>query len=679
MKHALPIFAALLLAPSVCAQTWQPVALVSKTAKLAGHSGGEGGQWPRALVCDASGKFVLFGTDVGGLFRSLDGGSRWEPCNVGYTPRGTSGLAIDPHDSRRVLSIGANSAPSDFHGVWLSTDGASSWRQVFPVTLCGTSDNRGQLAFDPATFDAKRQLSRVIYWSRIADDKLASNDKPHPALYKSLDGGATWAEIPNTAQIGGSEIRVHPTHHVVYAANKNGAWRSADGGKSWTKTLDGDVTGIDVSPAAPPRVWATKADGVYLSRDEAKTWAKLAGSEKIVQSGTTLRNVKVCPSNPQKLVLWREGANYQWPRFASSDGGATWTEAKKDATLAFLPDNARQGLFVWHPKNANIVWSVGGDWPTKSADGGKTYAWSGDGDNGLLIGGAFQFNAQNPDILFFGSQDYNGALTVDGGKTWTYQNPAGNGWGGFTYGGYAASDKLLFVGNAAGWGAPRKLRVSRDGGATWTETPHVYAGPDAAFGDPTDPQVLFASNLRSSDGGQTWTAMPNCDAVLTAANAMLYGKRGDALVQSSDKGATWTETARTSGGITDIAIDSSRGKIYVVSGDALKIWQNGAWKTVENLSKDQWGGNRVASVAVDPTNPTIVYLACHRDLFSTNAAVLRSTDAGATWTNLTVNAPLKPGQRDGGREAIWVRVHPKTRAAWVATSCYGLWKIGPPR
>jgi hypothetical protein len=99
---------------------------------------------------------------------------------------------------------------------------------------------------------------------------------------------------------------------------------------------------------------------------------------------------------------------------------------------------------------------------------------------------------------------------------------------------------------------------------------------------------------------------------------------------------------------------------------------------MDNLPKDQWNGRRVSSVAVDPHDDNVVYVACHRDLFSTNAAVLRSTDAGKTWTNLTRNKPLDGKNKDGGREAIVVRVHPRTRYAYVATSCYGIWRIGPP-
>ncbi len=675
------------------AQTWEPVPLVTAASRAAGHRGGEGAQWPRAIAVDGSGDFLLFGSDVGGIYRSLDGGANWEPCSVGYTPRGTAGMAIDPNNSNRCLSVGANSVSVDFHGVYLSTDKAASWQQVFKANIGGGHDNREQLAFDPQTFDAQRRLTRVVYWSRIAEDKPNwGTPEVHPALYKSTDGGQTWREIPNSQSIGGSLLKVHSKKGIVYAANGSGFRRSTDGGLTFTQTLEGDCAGLDVSPSAPDSVWVCTKDGVWRSTDAGQSFTRLAGSESIT-NGDTLRNIKVSPVNANNMVIWREGANWQWVRFYSLDGGQSWQRASFDNTHAFLPYNVRQSLAVWHPRNGNVAWSTGGDWPTKSRDRGRTWTYSGDGYNVVLVGGKWNFNAQNPDLVFIGSQDYNGAVTTDAGRTWNYLNPSGNGWGGFCYGGYAASPQVLVVGNAGGWGSPRELKVSRDGGATWQGAkdaagkPLVFSGPDVSYGDPGDANIIFASNLRSVDGGLTWAPMAGCDVVYTAnpkGGRELFGSRRDreakqsALLRSTDKGATWTTLAVLPGSINDIAFDATRGRIYVVSEDNLKVWDGKTWKTFSNMPRDQWGGNRISSVAVDPLNPDVVYATSNRDLFASNVSVLRSTDAGATWENLTLNTPLNGRNRDGGREAICVRVHPRTRYAYVSTSCYGIWKIGPP-
>ena len=687
---------ATLTRPTDARNSWQPVPLITAAQKAdpSVQIGGEGAQWARAVAWSHDARLALWGTDVGGLFRTLDEGATWEPCNVGYTPRGTAGLAIDPHNSRRVISIGANSVAGDFHGPWLSEDGAASWRQTFKANIAGSTDDREQLAFDASTYDAAEKLTRVVYWSRL-DRANAKWGTPqvHPALYKSDDGGRSWAEVPDSAIIGGSQLKVAPVGGAVYAANARGLFVSRDGGQSWTQSLAGEVTGVDVSRAAPTQVWASRADGVWLSKDSGASWAKLPGSATIAAPDAPLRNVHVSPADADHLVVWRQGKDWNWPRFSSRDGGQTWTQATMDKTLSFLPTNARQGLFAWHPRDANVLLSTGGDYPTISRDGGRTYAWTGDGVNNILTG-KIQFNARNPDLIFVSSQDYNGASTTDGGQTWTYQNPSGKSWGGFTYGGYAATPDVMVVGDAAGWGAPRELTVSRDGGQTWTKTGLSMSGPNVSLGDPTDARVIFASNLRSGDGAQSWAPMEasaqsaGCDGVFTfnARTGELWGIAGKdketIVVASSDKGLNWRRVAALPYA-KDLAIDARDGKLWAAT-DALQVLDAGAqqWRPIENLPLDRWGAPRVRSVALDPGDPDIVYVATNRDVFSTATAALRSRDGGKTWENLTRQAPLDDATasgKDGGRETFWVRVHPRTRQAWFVTSCYGIWKIGSPR
>ena len=679
-RALLPATLAALTVACAPRQAWRPVPMVTPDIRASGHAGGEGGQWPRAIVAGPDGEFVLLCIDVGGLFRSLDGGRSWEPCNVGYTPRGACSAAIDPGNPDRVVVVGANSVSGTFHGLWLSTDRASSWRQVLPVNMGGLSEMRGQLAFDPATRDPGRKLTRVVYWSRADEDKPAwGSPEVHPAMYRSDDGGDTWKELPGTAEVGGSEVRVHPARGFVYAANRRGLFRSTDGGSTWVRVLEGAFRGLDVSPGAPDRVWASDSRGIWRSEDSGSAFSLVPGSASLAD-GKALVNVRVSPADPERLLVWKEAGDWWWPRFASHDGGRTWTEAKRDATHAFLPWNARQGLFAWHPKDGSVAWSIGGDWPTRSDDGGLTWRWSADGDNAIFAGGMWNFCSLDPDVMYFGSQDYNGALTTDGGRTWKYCDISGNGWGGFAYGGYAASRRILYAGNADGWGGKRHLKVSFDGGMTFTETGHIYGGADVSLGDPRDPQVLFASDLRSGDGGKTWERMPACEGVYTANSGgerELYGKKGDHLVVSRDHGKTWERLATVEDGIGDIAVDHVHGRVYVASADRLKVVEAGK-VAVLNTPPDQFGSHRIRTVAVDPVDPAVVYAGTGKDIYSASNSVVCSIDAGKTWTVLTRSAPLDGKGLDGGREANCIRVHPKTRDLWVFTGCYGLWRYGKP-
>ena len=534
---------------------WEPIPLVTAEQRRAGLAGGEGGQWPRALAVSASDpSFCLFGTDVGGLFRSNDGGVTWSPCNVGYTPRGTAGLAIDPGNARRVLSVGANSSNGAHHGIYLSEDGAASWRPVLPADISGSHDGeRDQIVFAPSSYDAGAGLTEVAYWSRIRDDRaMWGTPEVHPALYRSDDGGRTWAELPNSEPYGGCTLAVHPRDaRTLYAGDEKGLSVSRDGGKSFRRTLDGEVTGLDVVPSAPNRVLALCGGLMCVSDDAGATWRK-AEMPSLAKAGTRLRNLKVSPADPNRMVLWRQGDNYDWPRFVTEDGGRTWSEIRMDGEGQFLPRNARQGWFAWSAKDPKALLSVGGDWPTRSTDGGRTLRYSAQGDCGLLVGGRFAFNPHVPGLVLFTSQDYNGALTRDGGRTWTYVNPAKNGWGGFTYGGLAVTPERLALGNAGGWGSPRKLRTSGDGGASWTDDLAGLSGSDTVFADPANAKVAFVHDMRTGDAGLTWRPMTGCAGVVAGGRRALFGVTGSgdkaSVVTSRDRGLTWSPVDGRPGG-----------------------------------------------------------------------------------------------------------------------------------
>lgn len=656
---------------------WVPIPLVNDSLRAKGVTGGEGAQWPRSLAVDSSGNRLIFGIDVGGIFRSEDGGSIWVPGNVGYSPRGAAAVAIDPGNSDRVIAIGGNTVPQRHHGPYLSTDGGKSWRNTLPIEMGGIDEWREQLAFDHTTFDKGARRTNVVYWSRVRNDKTTWGTPPQdPGIWRSTDGGETWTRMPNLDAYAGGILRVTGTRLVT--GNADGLYVMGDRGRM-AKVLEGPVTGVDTVPQRPGVIWVSQPTAVRVTEDFGRTWRNLNAPNAPQHS---LQNLKVSPADPSRLILWRnqDPNTWDWKRFVSHDGGQTWTEVQNDWSRAFLPANSRQGIFVWHPKNKDVVWSIGGDFASKSTDGGRTFRMSNDGNNAILIGGHWNFNVFNPSLMFFGSQDYNAAFTTDAGKNWTYSNPSGNGWGGFCYGGYSINESTFIVGNSPGWGGPRTLRVSRDAGKTWTDTGLNYEGIDAAYGDPNNRNIAFAGSLRTTDGGATWRRMTNVHGVVTHGGNALYGiRRGDgqhAVVRSTDSGATWTVVGTASEEVKDVAFDANRNRVYAVIGDRAAFWSGSAW-TFLNTPKSQFGGDHVKTIAVDPRNPDVVYVGSAGNILATSASVARSTDGGQTWQLLTLQSAPTGNQLDGGREALVIRVHPQTGEAWVSTSCYGIWKWVP--
>lgn len=669
------------------APQWKKMPLLTRQQKEAGiFPGGEGCQWPRELVIsDADPNFLILSIDVGGLYRTLDGGKNWEQGSVGWNGRGSNGVAIDPRNPAHVIGIAGNSVDwnpnwgQTPNGIYLSTDKAASWKPVMGL-LEGFGNS---VAIDPDSYDSKKKICTVAY---VASVKAG--------LLKTTDGGETWFRVSDLpAAVGQAEsgipvrVRVSPKGGRVYVGGKSGFHYSLDGGKTFTKVRDGAVSNIAVVASSPGTVWVSGSEGLLVSRNQGATFSVMPAKgidreadNKIVQF------VSVSPADPNRLSAWVARANWQWQRYYSHDGGKTFGVTQVIRTNEPMPNNVRNGFHAWHPTNPDVVYGLGGDIVTRSTDGGKTLRWYNNGYNGVMLGGMMNFSAHDPQTVFLAFQDYNSAATRDGGLVWEYFDSSGKGWGGHCYGGHAVDGNTFFYGDSEGWGDPRRIRITQDGGKSWRfaigeDGKEIFlGGANVSFSDPTDPNILFCFDHRSTDKGKTWQKMTDCDGVFTHSHGSkeLYGRKGGLVVKSKDRGTTWQKVAETSGSVEDIAVDHKLGRVYVASEENLKMFADGKWSVLE-LPADQFGRQlRCVTVATDPRIPETVYVGGPRNTYVSHCTAARSTDGGKTWRNLTVNTPLKPGLSNGPHEVSCIRVHPQTGEAWAAGQCYGMWRIAPP-
>jgi hypothetical protein len=666
------------------AQEWRAIPLVTPEARAAGFSGGEGCQWPVALEIDpVDGSRLLLGTDVGGVFRSMDGGRTWAPSNRGLLGRGACDFAFDPADPSRILLVACNSSAFPWHGLFLSEDAGVTWKPVQPYANLGYRDFRDQVAFVPSSASGGR--TRTVFWS---SETVAGGQA---GLYRSDDAGNTWRLLPDSEPLADGIVRVVPADGTILVGNSRGLWVSRDGGRAFERVFRERVSGLDVSRAMAGFAAVLVGNQVRVTRDAAVTWTPVEAAEPLPAAGFSgAWRLHVSPADPEVMAADNDEGQWAWSRRVTRDGGRTWRAAVIDPAHFMFRNNNRQSVVAWHPTDAMKAFSFGGDAISATSDGGARWTYSNDGYTGVMTGGSFNFNAGSPSVLYLPSQDYDGAITADGGTTWRRVNTSGEDWGGYSYGGYALSDRTVATGQAAAWGGRRVLRVTRDGGVTRTDTGLVLNGAEVSCGDPRDGKVAFVYDHRTADGGVTWARMEGCEGVFIAeaGGDRLFGRRGASVVVSRDHGQTWsvvtTVALDRTESLRDVAHEPGKDRVWFVT-DATdgrdRRWRmfvapadGGSAVEVTSRFPASWRGERGAvSVAVDAKDPRVMYAARPGNYYLSDVAALRSTDGGETWHSLNA----RPGP-DGGREASWVRVHPVTREAWFGTSCFGLWKIPAP-
>lgn len=605
----------------------------------------------------------------GGLWRTDNAGISWRNISDGQFNVGTIGaIAVAPSD-HNVIYVGSGEhairgqSSTYGDGVYKSTDLGRTWTHI------GLASTRQISAVRVHPTDPE-----VVYVAAQGDRWQGSADR---GIYRSRDGGATWQLVLKgmNATSGASDLSMDPSNpRILYAAfwdhqrqpwfvrsggAGSGLWKSTDGGDTWTRLTTGlpaliGKVGVSVSPANPDRVFAiveAERGGLYRSDDAGLTW-RLLSSDRLIQTRSWYY-MKVFADPADANVVWVTNA----PLLRSIDGGTTFGTVPAthgDNHSLWIDPTDSKRMINGNDGGASVTLDGGASW--SSQDNQPTAQFY-----HVTVDDAFPYR------LYSGQQDNSSVVIKSRGE--------------------AGSIGIRDWDSSAGC-------ESANIGVSGRSPRYVYGGCFQGILDELDqetglsraimtwPAMNLTERTDSTKYRYNWTA-----PILVSRfdpNTIYTG--GNVLFRTADRGTTWRpisgdltrdDPARQGWGGGPITNEGAGGEVYstifviaespfdaktLVLGtdDGLVQRTTDGGATWTNITPAAAGDGLVNELELSPHDANTLYVSFRKDrVGDPTPHIFRSTDAGRTWTRLV------DGLRAGEPVRV-VREDPTTRGVLYA-------------
>lgn len=599
----------------------------------------------------------FMGTADGGVWKTSDAGRTWEPLFQREAAAAVGALALAP-SNRSVMYVGTGQVTTRWDitqgsGVYRSEDGGKTWEQR------GLEDSRhiGRLLVDPRDPD-------VVLAAALGHLFGPNTER---GVFRSEDGGRTWDRVlfvdertgatdlasdpaaPDVVFASFWQVRGYPwlSYFTPNVGPGSGIWKSTDGGRTWARLTghglpDGSLgrIGLAVAPGSRgSRVYATidagPASGLYRSDDAGANWQRVNSNGSL--AGAYFATLAVDPKNQDTVYIMGQSIR------RSTDGGKTveffrgapggddyhflWIDPEHPERMA---TGADQGAVV--TVNGGKSWSSWYNQPTGqfyhvAADDRFPYrVYSGQQDSGSIAAasrsdyGQLTFRDWNP----AGADERDYVIPFPGNPDLVY----GSGLGGRVSRWDAKTGQVQ---NVSPWpvstyGArPTTVRYR----STWLQPLAISKVPPHAIY--ASAQVLF----RSIDGGQTWETISSdltggvkdakdCagDVPVERAMACGYGVISTIAPSPLERDLVW--------------VGADTGVIHVTR-DGGKTWQD---VTPKELTAKGAEWSRIAQIEASPVAANTAYAAVDRHRMDDDRPYLYVThDFGKTWHPAVAGLP----------------------------------------
>jgi photosystem II stability/assembly factor-like uncharacterized protein len=519
-----------------------------------------------------------------GLYRTMDGGKTWEHVLYKNDMTGANEVVISKSNPQIMYASlwevypgisGENSA------VYRSSDGGKTW--IVCANGLPTGPKIGRIGLTVSSANPAKAYALIDNLNNPRDDAAE--------LYKTIDGGVTWAKTHSeplkifAGRIGWyfTDVYVNPQNDEEVFCLGIRLAHSVDGGKTFS-FIGGQVTHLTQS----------QAQGLHL--DQCELW--------------------INPANPNHLALGNDGGFY-----VSYDKGLTWVHYNNIPTGEFYDITIDQSEYLIYggTQDNATVYGPPKEINTRFPDPWK-YVWIDPWDGG--DGCVTQIDPEDKSIIYY-SRQHGDAMRLDKSK-----------------------DVAVSI-------RPKRLKEIKDTLVFNYMTPYflsafnsktLYHGGNYVFKsvDRGDSWKVTSPNLALSSQKEKKSFATGTIVESPMQKGLLYaGTDRGAFWVSKNDGVSWEEhskgiannyirsiapsrhkTARVYMAMTGINYDDLRSYVYA-SEDYGKNW-----KSIAAGLPDE----PVNVIKEDPTNENILYVGGLRGVYI-------SIDRGNSWSYLGINMP----------------------------------------
>ena len=564
---------------------------------------------PNTVWAGTGETFIRSHISVGnGIYRSTDAGKTWTHSGLEKTGR-IGRIVIDPRNSDIVLAcaLGHAYGPQPERGIFRTADGGKTWQHVLFVDQNTGCSDIAMDANNPRILYAGMWQLELHTWARYSGG-------PGSGLYKSTDGGLTWTHLT------GHGLPNSPVGKIAVAIAKKTS-------RVYAMIETGDGVPLDGKPTQRGQLWRSDNAG--------DSWEILSYDRQLMGRAAYYSRCAVSPDNENEIFFLTSAFS------RSIDGGRTVSQMAS-------PGGDNHDMWI-DPTDGDRLVVANDHGIGVTVNRGRTFARF-----QFPVGQMYHVTVDNqiPYFVYGNEQDSSSFR----GPSNSLSAGRGGGGGGFAPPEPGSQIPGAEVPDIAGGG--RGGRGGRGGAAAGAAAPsgspiprsawHSVTGGESGFAtpDPVDPNIIWSSSSgNGSEGG-----------IVTVYDERNHQARHVEIWPEHVGGATAAEVKyRFNWEFPLLISPNDHNKVYAGSQFVHMTTDQGhSWKIISpdltrndksrmgfsgGLTGDNIGveyAGVVFALAESPKEAGVIWA-------GTNDGLVQVTrDGGQHWTNVTANIPGLP-------------------------------------